>query len=148
MTFDDCRFTHVKNLEQLKVCHNITKLTLKKCNLETFPDFLSEFHFLHSLNLSGNSFRKDSLDSIIKLRRLEYLDLSGCILQKFPVVLTTLRRLKILNIDRNVQVCYIGESLENLTNLETLNMESCGLYRIPPSIVQTEIIENIRYWME
>ena len=114
--FSDCRFTDVENLEQLKVCQNITKLTLKKCGLQIFPEFLSEFHRLNSLKLSGNSFRKGSLDFIVKLRRLEYLDLSGCMLQEFPVVLTSLRRLKTLNIDRNVQVCYLSESLENLTN--------------------------------
>ena len=99
MIFSDCRFTHVENLQQLKVYQNLTNLTLKECNFETFPDFLSEFHFLHNLNLSGTSFRKGSLDSITTLRRLESLDLSRCILQEFPSVLTKLKGLKMLNIE-------------------------------------------------
>ena len=141
--FNCCRFTIVENLEQLKVCHNIIKLTLKECNLQMFPDFLSEFHFLHSLNLSGNLFRKGSLDSIMKLRRLEYLDLSGCMLQEFSVVLTTLRRLKTLNIDRNDQVYHLSESLENLTNLETLNMWKCGLTEFPQVLCKLKSLKTL-----
>ena len=141
--FYDCRFTHVENLEQLKVCHNIVKLTLKECNLQTFPDFLSEFHFLHSLNLSGNSFRKGLLDSIMKLRRLEYLDLSACMLREFPVVLTTLKTLKSLNINRNVQVCYLSESLKNLTNLETLDMSCCGRTEFPQILCKLKSLKTL-----
>ena len=141
--FNDCRFTHVENLEQLKVCQNITNLTLKKCNLQTFPEFLSEFHTLDSLNLSGNSFQKGSLDSMTKLRRLECLDLSRCTLQEFPLALTTLRRLKTLNIEKNDRVCHLSESLENLTNVETLNMSCCGLTEFPQVLCRLESLKTL-----
>ena len=129
--FSDCRFTHVENLQQLKVCQNITELTLKECNLQMFPDFLSEFYTLNSLNMSGNSFIEGLPDSIRNLRNLETLDISSCMLQGFPLVLNKLRKLKMLNIEGNDQVITLSESLENLTNLETLNVSNCGLTEFP-----------------
>ena len=138
--FNDCRFTNVQNLEKLKVFQNIVKLTLKNCNLQTIPHFP---HFLHSLNLSGNSFEKGSLDSIMKLRRLESLDLSRCILQEFPLVLTKLRSLKTLNIERNANIYHLSESLENLTNLETLNMGGCGLTEFPQVLCKLKSLKTL-----
>ena len=145
--FNDCHFTQVENLEQLKVCQDITKLTMKKCNLQMFPAFLSEFHTLVSLNMSGNSFQEGLVDSMTNLRSLETLDISNCKLQEFPLVLNKLRTLKMLNIEGNVHVPRLSGSLENLTNLETLNISNCGFTEFPQVLWQTQIFESITYWV-
>ena len=130
VAFNDCRFTGIENLEQLKVCQNLTQLTLKECNLQMFPNFLSELHTLDNLNLSGNSFKAGLPDSMRNLQNLETLDISSCMLQGFPLVLNKLRKLKMLNIEGN-QVVSLSESLENLRNLKTLNVSNCGLTEFP-----------------
>ena len=143
MIFSDCRFTHVENLQQLKVYQNLTNLTLKGCNFQTFPDFVSEFHRLNSLSMSGNSFQEGLPDSMTKLENLETLDISRCRLQNFPLVLTKLKGLKKLNIERNYQVCHLSESLENLTNLETLNVSNCGFTEFPQVLCKLKSVKTL-----
>ena len=143
MIFSDCRFTHVENLQQLKVYQNLTNLTLKECNFQTFPDFVSEFHRLNSLSMSGNSFQEGLPDSMTKLENLETLDISRCRLQNFPLVLTKLKGLKKLNIERNYQVCHLSESLENLTNLETLNVSNCGFTEFPQVLCKLKSLKTL-----
>ena len=144
VAFNGCRFTLVENLEQLKVCQNLTKLTLKECNLQMFPDFLSEFHKLDSLNMSGNSFDKGLPDSMMELRNLETVDLSRCRLRKLPLVLNKLTKLKMLNIEGNYGVITWGSgSLGNLTNLETLNVSKCGLQEFPEVLCNLKSLKSL-----
>ena len=143
MEFNGCKFTLVENLEQLNVCQSLTKLTLKECYLQMFPNFLSEIHTLDSLNMSGNSFKEGLPDSMTKLENLETLDISKCRLQKFPLVLNKLRKLNMLNIEGNDHVATLSESLENLTKLETLNVSRCGLTEFPRVLCRIKSLKTL-----
>ena len=147
--FNDCRFTHVEDLDKLKVCQNLTKLSLKKCKLKILPDFLLHFHKLETLDMSGNSFQKGLPNSMTNLRNLETLDISRCRLQKFPLVLNDLRTLKILKIEGNVHIGSLNKSLRNLTNLETLNVSYCGLSEFPQVLCKLKCLKELHMrWNE
>ena len=141
--FNGCKFTHVDNLEQLKICKNLVKLTLEECNLQTYPDFLSEFDTLDTLNMSGNSFKEGLPDSMTKLINLERLDISRCMLQEFPLVLNKVRTLKMLNIEGNVGISSLSESLENLTNLESLHVSKCSLTEFPQVLGRLKSLQKL-----
>ena len=141
--FNDCRLTHIQNLEELKVCQNITKITLKECNLQALPNFLSEFHTLNSLNMPGNSFKEGTLDSMKNLINLEKLDLSNCMLPTFPWVLCNLKSLTELNIGWNDKIQNLPGALENLTNLETLNVYDCGLIEFPQVLCKLKSLREL-----
>ena len=101
MPFSRCRFTNVANLKQLKSYKNLVRLTLENCNLEFFPDVLSQLYILESLDVSGHCYVTSLPNSVQKLRNLETLDMSNCGLQEVFPVLSQLQSLKVLNIAGN-----------------------------------------------
>lgn len=133
--------TKLKSLPQdLLNLRNLKRLSLSKCEIESFPMDLLQMEQLEALVLHGNNI-KTIPHEISVLTDLKYLNLGNCHLSEFPNEILSLSELTNLIIDDN-NLKQIPDDISLLSNLEILRLRSTNISKLPDSI---GMLTNLKY---
>jgi len=142
VTFDDMKgdepFKFPPGLEH---CPSLRKLSLKKLDLQNFPQEILRLRHLRYLDISFNRI-DDIPPGIGRLRQLVYFNASDNGIKVLPSQAGGLRKLQILNLSGN-RIESLGFSLKGLTSLKTLNLSGNCLDRIPEGLQDLNQIERV-----
>ncbi len=147
-------FVKLKNLQELSVessileefpnsifdLYKIEKLRIRSACLKFVPKRIGALNRLKLFSL-GNMV-EEIPDSIIELKRLEYLYLGNNLLTQIPVNVFLLRNLKTLHLQKN-RIKKITESIGKLENLELLNLKGNKIRDLPKNLLNLKYLKTL-----
>jgi leucine-rich repeat protein SHOC2 len=144
------------------VSNKVEVLFLNETNLDTFPDFITEFENLKYIDISGTEIKfipqnidklkklkrfyfpdiiKEVPSSIYNLEKLECLSLFNTDYQILPEAIGKLKNLKKIYFPRRLRK--IPESISDLENLETLYLGYAWVREIPEAIGKLKNLKTL-----
>ncbi|OAF68334.1 Leucine-rich repeat-containing protein 39 [Intoshia linei] len=130
----------------------MTHLDLSFNNIRSLPENMGNLENLRHLNLQKNALKcthpNDNTcmpETLMKLKKLEYLSLRECNLIHIPQVCFELTSLKTLNLSRN-KLTIIPTRIGNFDNLKELNLEETGIDTLPAELAFCQDLSILKLW--